>query len=251
METTAIAACADRLVDAWRSGSTIEAPSRLLPAFTRADAVEIAEAVRARRLADGAVPIGYKVGFTNAAVRAQFAADGPMWATVYDQTLRPTPRLEAGTLLGPRIEPEIVVGIGDTGDVEWAALAFEIVQSHIPHWDFAYLDAIADFGLHAALIIGERRSLDLGDLERLGTLPVVLRCDGTIVERGNAADVDGGAAGSVAWLRDDLRHVGRTLAPGDIISTGSMTRVPSIAAGQRWTIESPPEAFAPLTIDVV
>jgi 2-keto-4-pentenoate hydratase len=245
-----IATVAEHLMNAWRTGTSIDAPSRTLASFVRADAVAIAEAVRAQRIADGAHPIGYKVGFTNAAVRAQFDALGPMWATVYDQTLRAVPRIDAGPLLGPRIEPEIVVGIGDAGEISWAAFAFEIVQSHVPNWDFAYLDAIADFGLHAALIIGERRPIDASGLERLGALPVVLRRDGAIVEHGDATAVDGGPLGSVNWLRDDLRSVGRTLEPGELISTGSMTRVPPIAPGQRWTLETPTAAFAPLTIDV-
>jgi 2-keto-4-pentenoate hydratase len=243
-------AVARALVNAWRERTFIEAPSRSMSSFSRADAVAIAERVRALRIAAGAKPIGYKVGFTNAAVRQQFAAQAQLAAPVYDQTLAPFPRIDAAALLGPRIEPEVVVGLGPDGAIAWAALGFEIVQSHIADWNFAYLDAIADFGLHAALIVGERRPVGAGDTAWLTAMKVELRRDGEIVERGAGSDVDGGALGSIAWLRGDLRRVGRDVQPGELVSTGSMTRVPKIASGERWTLAADDGELAALSIEV-
>jgi 2-oxo-3-hexenedioate decarboxylase len=244
-------AVAQAFVTAWRERTFVSAPTRTIPGFSRADALAIAERVRALRIAAGAVPIGYKVGFTNAAVRAQFDAAGPMAAPVYDETLAPAPRVTAGALLGPRIEPEVVVGLGADGEIAWAALGFEIVQSHVADWDFGYLDTIVDFGLHAALIVGERRPIGPDDAAWLTAMPVQLRCNGDVFERGAGSDVDGGALGSLAWLRADLLRAGRELQPGEIVSTGSMTRVPKIATGERWTLEAPGSPLPPLTIDVL
>lgn len=236
---------------AYRDGAFIEAPSRSQPAFSKDTACELAELVRSARIAGGDVPIGYKVGFTNGAVRAQFAAPAPMAAPMYRGTLGSANRIDASTLLGPRIEPEIVVGIGDDGEPAWAALGFEIVQSHVADWNFSYLDAIADFGLHAALIIGERRPLGVHGLAGLAAMRVTLRRNDDTVETGGASDVDGGPLGSIAFLRTDLARVNRTLLPGEIISTGSMTRVPPIASGERWTIEAENAELPLLTIDVI
>ncbi len=233
---------------AYRNATFIEAPSRTLPQFSHAQALAVAERGRALRIAGGDEPAGYKVGFTNAAVREQFGAAGRIAATVYRQTLLPVPQVDTGRLLGPRIEPEIVVGIGADGGIAWAALGFEIVQSHVADWRIGYLDTIADFGLHAALVIGERRTLGAADVERLSTMRVELRRDGVVVERGSGGDVDGGPLGSVAWLRAALQPTGRRLLPGEIVSTGSMTRVPSIAPGESWTIAALDNEFAPLTI---
>jgi 2-oxo-3-hexenedioate decarboxylase len=140
--------------------------------------------------------------------------------------------------------------LGADAEIVWAALGFEIVQSHVAGWEFGYLDAIADFGLHAALIVGERQPAGSAELGRLGAMNVRLLRDGELVERGAACDVDGGAAGSVSWLRSDLRRAGRDLLPGDIVSTGSMTRVPAIFPGERWTIEALGGELPPLTITV-
>lgn len=243
-------AIASALVAAWRERTFVAAPSRTIANFSKADALAIAERVRALRIAAGATPVGYKVGFTNGAVRAQFDAAGPLAAPVYDETLTATARIDAGVLLGPRIEPEVVIGLGADGEIAWAALGFEIVQSHVAGWNFGYLDAIADFGLHAALIVGERRPLDSTDAVWLTPMQVQLLRNGDVVERGAGSDVDGGALGSLAWLGSDLRRVNRALLPGEIVSTGSMTRVPAIASGERWTIAALGGELPALTISV-
>jgi 2-oxo-3-hexenedioate decarboxylase len=244
------AALAASLVHAWETKTLVAAPSRLSASFGLADALSTGEHVRTLRIAAGAMPVGYKVGFTNGAVRDQFGAAGPMAAPIYDQTLQATLRINARELLGPRIEPEVVVGIGGDGAIAWAALGFEIVQSHVADWNFGYLDAIADFGLHAAMLIGERRAIGAVAVADLLALTVELRRNGEVVERGAGADVDGGVLGSLDWLRTDLRRVGRDLVPGDIITTGSMTRVPPIAPGETWTISAVGDALPALSIAV-
>lgn len=249
-ESISLDAVAKALVDAYRRRSLIEAPSRMLRHFAKDDALEIAESVRGLRIAQGDTPVGYKVGFTNGAVRAQFDAEAPLAATVYRETLSNSPRIDAGSLLGPRIEPEIVIGIGTAGEPGWAAFGFEIVQSHVADWNFGYLDAIADFGLHAALIVGRPRPLTPPELERLVHMRVRLLRNGVVVEDGAARDVDGGPLGSLTWLRSDLQRLDRELQPGEIVSTGSMTRVPAIEPGEQWTIEATEAELPALTIEV-
>ncbi|MGH7707068.1 MAG: 2-keto-4-pentenoate hydratase [Vulcanimicrobiaceae bacterium] len=242
-------AIAQQLMRAWRDRATVEAPSRTAPQLTQADARAIAERLRELRITAGDRPAGYKVGFTNPAVRAQFDADGQMAATVYVETIAATSTVDASGLLGPRIEPEVVLGIGHDG-VAWAALGFEIVQSHVKDWAFGWNDAIADFGLHAMLLVGERRPFSTQSAARLSSMRVRLLRDNEVVELGCAADVEGGPVGSLTWLREDLARVGRDVRAGELVSTGSMTRVPPIAASQRWTIEADDSKLPALTIEV-
>lgn len=243
-------AVAQALVAAYRERRLIDAPTRMLPAISERDALAIAERVRTIRIAAGESPAGYKVGFTNGAVRAQFDAPAQLAATVYRETISGAPRVDARALLGPRIEPEVVVGFGSQGDVEWAALGFEIVQSHVADWNFGFLDAVADFGLHAVLIVGEQCPMTPVEFARLSTMRVRLLRNDEAVEHGASADVDGGPLGSVDWLRDELRRVGRELQPGEVVSTGSMTRVPAIVSGERWTLQALGGELPGLTIDV-
>src|SRR5580658_511300 len=67
-----------------------------------------------------------------------------------------------------KIEPEIVFGLkqsvteepADAGlalaRVAWLALGFEIIDCPFPNWKFQPSDFVASFGLHAALVVGQK-----------------------------------------------------------------------------------------------
>src|SRR5687767_11227542 len=94
-----------------------------------------------------------------------------VWAYVYDDSVRYTSdnaaTLSLANLRSTKIEPEIVfkikaplpTGMLEPADVleavEWLALGFEIIDCPFPEWKFQPTDFVANFGLHAALIVGE------------------------------------------------------------------------------------------------
>ncbi len=67
-----------------------------------------------------------------------------------------------------KVEPEIVFGLKEpvTGErpdaaaalaaTDWLAVGFEIIDCPFPEWKFQPSDFVASFGLHAALVVGER-----------------------------------------------------------------------------------------------
>src|SRR5205085_5250782 len=66
-----------------------------------------------------------------------------------------------------KIEPEIVFGLKQPiaagadasaalATTDWLALGFEIIDCPFPEWKFQPSDFVASFGLHAALVVGER-----------------------------------------------------------------------------------------------
>lgn len=92
-----------------------------------------------------------------------------MWAPVYDDGLREgVDEFDVAGLVSPKMEVEVVlsferpvpVGAGRqqiASAVGWAALGYEIVDCHYPGWALTPPDMVADFGCHAALVIGTRR----------------------------------------------------------------------------------------------
>ena len=69
-------------------------------------------------------------------------------------------------------------------------------------------------------------------MRTLESLNCETRIDGAVVGRGNAAAVSGGPLAALAFaLRCNARR-GRPLRAGDFVSTGAVTGVHSIAAGQ-------------------
>lgn len=138
------------------------------PGFGLAQAYDVAAKVHEMRLAQGAQPVGRKIGFTNPTMWAALGVDFPVWGRVYTHTLAQDDggevRCQLGAYAEPRIEPEIVLHFHSappqTRDltrilacVDWIAHGFELVQSHFPAWQFQAADTVADNALHAALFI--------------------------------------------------------------------------------------------------
>ena len=133
------------------TGRQITPFSKVYPDFGLKEAYRVAGAVRAKREARGERPIGRKIGFTNRTIWAEYGVYAPIWGYVYDRTVRDlTPEALEVSLDGlaePRIEPEIIFGLGAPPAagmderalircIDWIAHGFEIVQSTFPNWSF-------------------------------------------------------------------------------------------------------------------
>lgn len=225
------------------------------PGLDTAAAYRVAGIVHAARLAEGARPVGRKIGFTNRNIWPQYGVWEPIWAHVYDRTVRHLPgghgvcRLDG--FLEPRIEPEIVLHLRAapplTEDaaalldgVDWIAHGIEIVQSHFPGWKFAAPDTIVDAALHATLLVGEphpvvRLGVDLA--ERLAHFTITLACDGEVRDRGSGANVLGSPLAALAHLVRGLARQpdAAPLAAGELVTTGTLTAALPVRPGETWT----------------
>jgi 2-oxo-3-hexenedioate decarboxylase len=246
-----LAEIADEALAALDAGRQIALFSERYPGFDLATAYKVTATLRARRRARGERPVGRKIGFTNRNIWAEYGVYAPIWGDVYDTTLHGLDQLEGGFALGrllePRIEPEIAFGLARAPEpdmdeaallasIDWISHGFEIVHSLFPAWRFAAPDTVAAFGLHGAYLVGPRHRASADWLAPLTRFEITLSCDGTVVERGGAVDVLGGpltALGHlVRLLAEDLDNP--PLAPGEIVTTGTLTRARPVAPGQTW-----------------
>jgi 2-oxo-3-hexenedioate decarboxylase len=223
--------------------------------FDNAAAYDVARRIHRARIEEGWTPVGRKIGFTNAEMWALYGVREPIWGPMYDRTVVFTSGAPAQCDLSrftePRIEPEVVLRFHATpsvaGDpvellacIDWIAHGFEVVQSHFPGWRFGAPDAIADGSLHAALFVGEPRSVgSLGanlasDLQHF---EVVLACDGAVRERGRGANVLGSPLTAAAHLVAVLARQGVPLQAGELVTTGTLTQALPVLPGQTWTTE--------------
>jgi 2-oxo-3-hexenedioate decarboxylase len=207
-------------------------------------AYAVAARIRAMREARGERPVGRKIGFTNTTIWPVYGVTAPMWGHVYDSTLH-----EAGGgvalagLAEPRIEPEIAFGLRAAPTagmdeaallacIDWVAPGFEIVQSVYPRWRFTLAEATAAYGLHGALLIGERCPVDP---TALAGFAVTLRRDGAAVAEGEAGFVLGGPLKALGFLVRTLDGTACPLAAGEIVTTGTLTDAQPAAPGHRWS----------------
>lgn len=204
---------------------------------------------------EGAVPVGRKLGFTNADMWRIYGVRDPIWAYVYDQTVVSFDTGEGTCRIGrfaePKIEPEIVFHfrtqppVGSDlrallASIDWVAHAFEVVQSHFPGWAFQAADTVADSALHGTLLIGPPVAIDqFGEdpLTALAHFSLTLACDGAVCEVGTGANVLGSPLRALAQLTEVLatQQDAVPLQAGELVTTGTLTRAYALAAGQTWS----------------
>jgi 2-oxo-3-hexenedioate decarboxylase len=211
--------------------------------------------------------MGRKVGFTNRRIWPEYGVKAPNWGYVTDRTLydlAATPSLPAALFVEPKIEPEIMFGLGAAPSlnmdetalldcIEWLALGYEVVQSIYPKWKFAAPDTAAANAMHGALLVGERHPVAPRRrewLRELADFKIELLCNGEILDRGEAANVLDGPLKVLAYLADMLSRdpYNPPLAPGEILSTGTLTRALDIKAGQSWTARVTGIPLEPVTL---
>jgi 2-oxo-3-hexenedioate decarboxylase len=257
MATIDIAAIAAEALAAIDAGVQIPLFTARHPSFSPADAARAAAAMRRMRLARGEVAVGRKIGFTNRTIWAEYNVFAPNWGTMYARTVRNLADtggvFALAGLAEPRIEPEIVFGIGRAPErgmddasliaaIDWVAHGFEIVQSPFANWRFSPADTVVANALHGALLVGPRFPVAASAKEwqrTLATFEIDLKRDGTVMDHGRAANVLDGPLNALRHLIELLAAEDDSppLAAGEIITTGTLTRALPIASGETWTTE--------------
>jgi 2-oxo-3-hexenedioate decarboxylase len=253
--TADIAAIARDALAALDTGRSIEPFSARFPDFDSRQAYAVVAAIRSLRVARGQKPVGRKIGFTNRDLWTQYGIDHPIWGDMYTQTaksLDPSEPFMLAPFCEPQIEPEIVLRLSRAPEpgmddlaildcVEWIAHGFEIVQSIFPGWRFKVTDTIAGFGMHGALRIGAplaitRQNRDAVCAE-LRSFTVTLIRGHDVIETGRGTNVLDGPLSALRHLVDILAHdsCNPSLAAGEIVTTGTLTRAYPVRPGETWS----------------
>jgi 2-oxo-3-hexenedioate decarboxylase len=190
----------------------------------------------------GARPVGRKIGFTNRSIWPKYGVHQPIWGTVYDSTLSWASggKIEVPLegISHPRIEPEICFRLRTTPRdaspeslvtaIEWMAHAVEIVQCPRADWKVTLDECTSLNALHARLVVGTPMPFHA----RVVDLSVVLMKNGDEVDRGKATNVLDSPVLALGHLVSMLKT---PLAPGEIISTGTLTDAHPVAPGETWS----------------
>jgi 2-keto-4-pentenoate hydratase len=260
MSQQEIEALARELLSAYDTGQMIAVPPSARPGFDLNAAYAVEAILQQLRAAAGHRTVGRKVGYANKAMWRALKLETLVWAHMYDDTVHYGPGNSATlTVAHPRslkIEPEIVFGLKQpvTGDapnaadaaatlasVDWLAAGFEIIDCPFPDWKFQPGDFVASFGLHAALVIGEKVHVQ-PDLiaklaDELAQFKVRMSRNGEFVEEGSGRNSLKNPALCLAELGAAIanRFPAHPLTAGEIISSGTLTAGHPTSAGGLWT----------------
>ena len=247
-------------------------PAELRAALDLERAYQVGRVLHEHLVARGFKPVGRKIGFTNPALWEQFKVSQPIWAHVYAQTVHFAQggriRLNLDGMTAPKLEPEVVLklskpipsGAASVEDiarcVEWAAVGFEIVDSHYLDWRFTAAEAVADFGVHAGLVVGTPWHVDVENPQHVAALLPALK----FTLRGGkdfSAEGEGrNALGSPLLALGSLARVlaGQPWAPplaaGEIITTGTLTALPFLRRGETYHLEVTGAPLAALQLEL-
>ena len=219
LATDTVATLAARLRQAAGQTQAAAPLSDAYPELTEADAYAIqAELLRLH----GGVRAGYKLGFTSAAMRQQMGVEHPNSGVLLADMRLPEPRLPAGALIQPRVEPEIAILLGR--DLHGEAVtpkqvaaataavlpAIEVVDSRYRDYRFKWVDNRTIARRHATCWARRGALSDCGDLRLVG---VLLSIDGLVVDQGLGAAALGSPLAAVAWLARLYRPGARVCGP--------------------------------------
>jgi 2-keto-4-pentenoate hydratase len=237
----------------------VSIPPSARPEFDLKMAYEVEAVLKRSREANGHRAVGRKVGYANKAMWRVFKLETLVWAHMYEDTVHYSEGNSATLALPLRrslkIEPEIVFGLkhainSETLDAtaalestEWLALGFEIIDCPFPEWKFQPSDFVASFGLHTALVIGERKPVQRDMIstlvDQLARFKVRMSKNGEFVEEGSGRNSLRSPALCLAELGAAIvrRFPNEPLSSGEIISSGTLTAGHPTDKGDIWTAD--------------
>jgi len=258
MSKNEVETLARELLSAFEKDQMVPVPPSARPGFDLNTAYEVEAALKRFREAGGHRAVGRKVGYANKAMWRVLKLETLVWAHMYDDTVHHSDSNSATLTLAHRrslkIEPEIVFGLKQPipagrldasaalESTEWVAMGFEIIDCPFPEWKFQPSDFVASFGLHAALVIGERvpvRPDFIALVDELARFKVRMSKDGEFVEEGSGRNSLKNPALCLAELSAAIlqRFPAEPLRAGEIVSSGTLTAGHPTDSGDLWTAD--------------
>jgi 2-oxo-3-hexenedioate decarboxylase len=217
------------------------------PDMTIAEAYQVMEAIRDRKLARGIRQVGFKMGLTSRAKMVQMGVDKPGYGLLFDYfAVEDGGTIDTKKLIHPKVEAEIAfvtkaplkgpgVHIGNVlAATDFVLPALEVIDSRYRDFKFDMVSVIADNSSSARFVTGGR-SRDVADVD-LKTLGLVMEKNGQPVGLSCGAAVLGHPAASVAMLANMLGAKGQELPAGSFIMTGGVTAAVAVEAGDTITV---------------
>lgn len=216
--------------------------SETAPDLTTEQAYALQRELEQALVARGERLIGWKVGFTTAALQERHGVTEPVLGFLLGSGVFGSgDALPMSRFVAPGVEVEVafllkadLAGPGVTAAsallaVEGALPALELIDFRLSGTPRG-TDVIAD-GVYANAIVLGRPLTPLAGID-LALEGVVFEQDGQIVATQTAAEVLGNPLVALAWAANTLGKTGRGLRAGDIVLTGSISKVLRPTAGQ-------------------
>lgn len=224
------------------------------PGMGMDDAYAVQNAIFRAKLAAGRRVIGWKIGLTSKAMQSALNIDIPDSGILFDDMVFDHgSTVPEGRFIQPRIEAEIAfvmksaIGGADVtreavlAATDYVAPSIEILDTRILRADpdtgqtRKVFDTIADNAANAGIVLGpQRHAPEAFDLRWVGAITTR---NGAVEETGLGAGVLNDPVESVVWLARRMAQYGQSIAPGQIILSGSFIRPVECPGGAEITAD--------------
>ncbi|MFK7874389.1 MAG: 2-oxo-hept-4-ene-1,7-dioate hydratase [Paracoccaceae bacterium] len=229
------------LLQAEVTGEQIGLLTNRHPKMGMDDAYAVQNAIYRAKLAQGRSVIGWKIGLTSKAMQSALNIDIPDSGILFDDMRFETgAQIPKGRFIQPRIEAEIAfvmkssIGGRDVtredvvAATDYVMPSLEILDTRILRADpktgrtRSVFDTISDNAANAGVVLGaQRHAIDAFDLRWVGA---IVSKGAEVEETGLGAGVLNDPVESVVWLARRMAQYGNSIAPGQIILSGSFIR---------------------------
>jgi 2-oxo-hept-3-ene-1,7-dioate hydratase len=235
------AQAASDLLQAEKTGTQIGLLTKAHPDMGMDDAYAVQNAIYSAKIAEGRSVIGWKIGLTSKAMQYALNIDIPDSGILFDDmAFNNGATVPNDRFIQPRIEAEIAFvlkaplgGAEVTREDVIAATDFvspsiEILDTRILRADpqtgetRKVFDTISDNAANAGIVLGpQKHAIDAFDLRWVGA---ITSRNGEVEETGLGAGVLNDPIESVVWLARRMAQYGQSIAPGQVILSGSFIR---------------------------
>lgn len=245
---TIILEAATRLLEAEETKQVIEPLTASYPGITVDEAYHTQLEIIRRKVDNGGIIVGKKIGATSKAIQTMFGVNQPD----YGHLLADMMHVEGETIslekyIQPKVEFEIAfklkkdlkgpnVSVLDVIEAtDYIVPAIEVIDSRIRDWQIKFEDTVADNGSSACAIIGGKPTkLEGLDLTHIG---MVAYRNGEMIDSGAGAAVLGNPLRSIAWLANSLGKYDVALKSGEIVLSGALTSAIEVNDNDTFTAE--------------
>ena len=199
-----------------------------------------------RKIEQGHIIVGKKIGLTSLAMQKLLGVDEPDYGHLLDgmvvenggqinveQVLQPKVEAEIAFILKKELRGPNLTALDVLQATDYVVPALEIVDSRIKDWKIKLADTVADNASSGFYVLGGKptRIEDI-DLELIG---MVLTKNGELVNTGVGAAALGNPAKCVAWLANKLAEFDISLKAGEVILSGALSAAEAAQKGDTFT----------------
>lgn len=237
---------ADKLYLADKNYEPIEQITNTYKNLTLDDAYEIQLINVEKKLKEGNVITGKKIGLTSKAMQESLGVDTPDFGILYDSMEIKDNLVRKKDILQPRVEGELAFilkeDLKDEATIEdvyaatdYVVPALEIVGSRIKDWKLTLIDTVADNASCGMYLLSDVK-IDPREVD-LKEIGMTLSKNGEVINSGTGAAVLGDPANAVLWLAKSLGIYGVTLNAGDIILAGALSAAIPAVSGDEFSCD--------------